>query len=1001
MNKSHKISAIVNRRLFILFAVINLISIILFSLNLRHRYKKNIEAILKTEISDIKKSISDSAIYALTSTGNELIKIFSSTQNYNDELFREIKEQFIYSGISELNIMTDKGKVIASNVNSNIGYDMNSNEETKQFLNDMKSFCNESNSVYVENSIRINYPNPSSVMKYFGGKINNHLYFQAGCPGEEYAKMLEYFITLIAINRHKSDTATYLIAFFDGKIIQADDSFSNYQTFDDLPLFPDKNENDSLFITEVNDEHQFAMFHKEEYFSICGFIPTHSIRHSLIFELIYNLIIYEIFFVILYFVIRNLLNRLVLQNIIKITNSLNKIAAGELSEKLDIHTNYEFSSLSKDINTTVDSLRELKEQAAYENKMKSLFLANMSHEIRTPMNAVIGMSELALDIKDLPPAAYSYLKQIHSSGTNLVAIINDILDFSKIESGKMDIIPVEYDLFKFLFEISNITLIKIGDKPVTLYLELDSELPATLKGDDIRLRQILINIAGNAAKFTESGHITIKVERLNRFKNTDGIKLSVIDTGHGIKEEDIKKLFNAFQQVDMQITRKTEGTGLGLAITKNLLKLMGGSISVQSVYGKGSCFSMEIPQEYISQKNIAQTYSSLVKTGTSVKDKPYLTRFTINELSKQKEIQNLFINKVQTINFNCPNAKVLVVDDNQVNIDVAKGLLEKFGVQFFSAVSGFEALKKVNEQKQKFDIIFMDHMMPDLDGVETQRRIRKAEDPDHKNIIIALSANATPEATKMFLATGFDDTLAKPVQRKDFARILEKWLSPSLIIKASQTDEAPEIPKDFIKKLNESQLDFKDRVPDAVSNAGGFKTYFTTLRSFYKMIESEANNIEEFAKADSVKDFTIKVHALKSSARIIGADKLSEMAKELEELGNEAKTDLIKEKTPALLNLYRSYKEPLSYLVQETSNNAPHSESGNGGASYDELKEAAQKILSAAETNQLDKIDSIIEELKGKDIPENKRAIFEELCDAVEMINFEGIKKSAAELAAL
>ena len=323
--------------------------------------------------------------------------------------------------------------------------------------------------------------------------------------------------------------------------------------------------------------------------------------------------------------------------------------------------------------------RHLRETLERE-RMKSMFLANMSHEIRTPMNAIVGMSELAMDF-NISDSEKNILRQIRSSGINLVEIINDILDFSKIESGKMEIVPHDYDLVKLMNDIMNVVEVRLKGKPVELILEIDPGLAKVYHGDDVRLRQILINLAGNASKFTEKGSIRIRVEDLAKVSEKEGLRFSVIDTGVGIKKEDIGKLFRAFQQVDMQMNRSKGGTGLGLSISKTLVTLMHGSIGVDSEYGKGSTFYVNLPQERVSKETCGEFYKAIFEAGDTVRegagDVSSLKQLSLAVLNSP-EFAGLFNEKQAALPFKAPNAKILVVDDNEVNLQVADGLLQKF-----------------------------------------------------------------------------------------------------------------------------------------------------------------------------------------------------------------------------------------------------------------------------------------------------------------------------------
>ncbi|MBQ1726917.1 MAG: response regulator, partial [Treponema sp.] len=403
-----------------------------------------------------------------------------------------------------------------------------------------------------------------------------------------------------------------------------------------------------------------------------------------------------------------------------------------------------------------NQIEKFKNDAVRQNELKSMFLANMSHEIRTPMNAIVGMSELAQDF-DLAPAQKNMIRQIRSSGIALVSIVNDILDFSKIEAGKMEIVPSDYDILTLLYDVANICKVKLSGKDVAVRIQIEENLPQLLHGDDIRLKQVLINLTGNAAKFTDKGSIIIRVVR-----NQEGlVEFSVCDTGIGIKKEDLNTIFSEFAQVDMSMNRTKGGTGLGLAISKNLVRLMGGTLGVSSEYQKGSTFYFALAQDAVSQKTVGEAYAPLIKEALADKKNPSVKDID-SSLFQRIEFSALFATNdsasfSKDANFIAPDAKVLVVDDNLVNIQVAEGMLQKFSIVPDTALSGLECLEMLSEKS--YDLVFMDHQMPVMDGVETLIKIRGSESNSH-TVVIALSANAINGAREMFIQKGFDDFLS-------------------------------------------------------------------------------------------------------------------------------------------------------------------------------------------------------------------------------------------------
>lgn len=386
-------------------------------------------------------------------------------------------------------------------------------------------------------------------------------------------------------------------------------------------------------------------------------------------------------------------------------------------------------------------------QAIQANQAKSVFLANMSHEIRTPMNAVMGMSEILLRQENLSPEVREGIENIQSAGGNLLSIINDILDFSKIESGKMELVEANYHLSSMVYDIQNMIQFRIKGNDVKLVLDIDESLPNELYGDEVRIRQILINLLGNAVKFTDKGTITLRI-RWKKKEDTAWLKIDVEDTGIGIREEHLEELFESFKRVDLNHNYSIEGTGLGLSICKQLCLLMDGDVTVASQYGKGSIFTVVLPQKIVDEKVIYGNAKKVEKSKTQGEEK-------------------------HRSDFFAPNAKVLVVDDNELNLKVVTGLMKPYGMQLETVMSGKEAIEKVRQNH--YQLIFLDHMMPQMDGIETFQKI-KSEIKDFSTPVIALTANAISGVREMYLEHGFTDYLSKPVNVEKLLEQLKKYI---------------------------------------------------------------------------------------------------------------------------------------------------------------------------------------------------------------------------------
>ena len=573
------------------------------------------------------------------------------------------------------------------------------------------------------------------------------------------------------------------------------------------------------------------------------------------------------------------------------------------------------------------------------NDAKSQFLANMSHEIRTPINGIIGMNTMLLKELDNGNTedVMEYAKNIQSASQTLLSLINDILDISKIESGKMEIVPVEYDLFSILNDCYNMNFIRALEKNLTLELEIEESLPAILYGDEVHVRQIINNILSNAVKYTEKGSVLLRMSAIEQDDKDVTLRIEVKDTGIGIKEENLEKLFQNFTRIDVEKNRNIEGTGLGLSLTKKLIDLMGGEIQVQSEYGVGSIFTV------ILKQGVASTH----KMGSF--DEKYRAYIQQEEKTNENRI--------------APSARVLLVDDVRMNLRVAQGLLSSTLATIDIAGGGEECLQMMHEKK--YDIVFLDHMMPGLDGMATLKAL-KADNthPNQNTPVIALTANAIVGAKEMYMNAGFSDYITKPIQEKEILDVFfdyvpcengtdminvskqnEKKLSESKagenmntttnynsnnrntdtsredysintteIPVVDSADSDADIPSEHIKNDN-SERPLEERFP-TLDIELAFTYCMEDEELFLEMIDEyliweTPNELDGYFEAKNWKNYEIAVHALKSTSLNIGAKELSEHAKALEFAAKNSDIEYIKEHHSEVMDEYHKLIEDL------------------------------------------------------------------------------------------
>ncbi len=719
---------------------------------------------------------------------------------------------------------------------------------------------------------------------------------------------------------------------------------------------------------------------------------------------------------------------------------------------------FELAKIISDMAHSAYQVREYSKEAMQAAVQKSDFLANVSHEIRTPMNAIMGMSELALRENDLDTAK-QHIVQIKRSSGMLLTIINDILDFSKIESGKMEINMVDYAPLQMIDDVVNIVKTRIKDKDVELIIDAAPDLPGNLMGDDIRIKQIITNIANNAIKFTNEGEVRITLKSVDIGNRMKELHIDVEDTGIGIKKHNLTKIFESFQQVDSKRNRNVEGTGLGLAISKNLLDLMNGSISVESEYEVGTKFTVVIPQFELTQLeplsvNNVEDYNVMV-CARNLKRKTQIIKdlnnlgckyIEANDYQQIKDniekVTHLFVDgeildeeivellesakdkkiivadkdlinqecpiadamhvslplylyniikilngdeivtrddsdKVVEIDFEAPDAKILVVDDNEVNLAVCEGLLGPLNMQVDLVTSGKEAIDKLSSNM--YDLIFMDHMMPVMDGIETTHIIRRMYPAYDEVPIIALTANALEQAKGMFLVEGMNDFVPKPIEFATILKVLRRWLPAEKIKELS----AEEIAAAEAKSPTSFEIPGLD-VDEALKLIGSIDVYKTVINKYYRGIDKKIDVIRGAYDAKDWGLYTTEVHALKSSSRQIGEFKLGDLAEKLEKAGNERDIQCIDLHTAELLDKYANMKNVLADYIDvqtEVSNKKSMSDT--------EIRKLLETISVALEDLDAVTIEKCIAELRTVELDADKLAMLEQLGSAAEEYDFD------------
>ncbi|MDR3002566.1 MAG: response regulator, partial [Fibromonadaceae bacterium] len=565
------------------------------------------------------------------------------------------------------------------------------------------------------------------------------------------------------------------------------------------------------------------------------------------------------------------------------------------------------------------------------NKAKSELLTTISHEIRTPMNAILGITEIQLQNETLSQNTKESLGIIYNSGDSLLRIINDLLDLSKIEAKKLEIIPIEYDIASLISDTTLLNMMRIESKPIEFKLNVDENIPAILFGDELRIKQVLNNVLSNAFKYTDSGEVSMSVSAEENFEVTLVFRIS--DTGYGMTKEQIRKIFDEYSRFNLIDSNKIEGTGLGMNITQGLVSLMEGSISVESEPGKGSVFTIRLPQK---------------KVGTDVLGKELvenLQKFSVSNISE--------IEKIKIVREPMPYGKVLVVDDVESNLYVAKNLLESYDLSVDLATNGFEAIEKI-ESGKVYDIVLMDHMMPKMDGIETTKKIREQ---GYKHPIIALTANAIVGQAEMFLENGFDGFISKPIDtallNSELNRFIRDKKSPKVLSKSHKSDTVL------------------------------FSTFVRDAKKVLPFFELTLKNIDSISD-DDLHLFSIKAHGIKSALSNIYKTEVSKLAAILEMAGKKHDKNAIKAQTQGLIDALHSIVSEIEAREKETV--------ADRDENTDYLHEQLRIISKACENYNIKAANAALDNLKEMSWTHETKAFLEKIEEHLLQSDFEEVE---------
>lgn len=582
-------------------------------------------------------------------------------------------------------------------------------------------------------------------------------------------------------------------------------------------------------------------------------------------------------------------------------------------------------------NEELEAARNAVEKA---ENARDIFLANMSHELRTPINTILGLNELILR-ESQEEAVKEYARDIRQAGNILLALVSDILDFSKLEADKMELTEGIYDVSSLLNDLINSISVQQRRKKLDLVLDIAKDIPYKLFGDEIHIRQIIGNLLSNAVRYTEKGKITLHLSWKEVSRDAIEIFVIVKDTGIGIKDEDIPKLFKAFQRMDSTVRSKDDRTGLGLAITQRLIEMMGGRLEVQSVYGKGSAFSFKIIQKVVDREPLGDFEKQYRESLRSIED--YHEKFI------------------------APMGRILIVDDNAMNLAVAQGLLKGTRLQIDVAASGEECLELI--KRKTYHLICMDHMMPVMDGVQTLHAIRALEGNPSRDIpVIALTANAVAGARELYLKEGFQDYLTKPIDADKFENMLIEYLPDNVVYLTNNREVSDEFEPQNAEEfdIRESQLYLMGfNLRNGLRYMGGDKTlYGKVLHDFHSILQEKETALKDFLQKGDMPSYTIIVHSLKGNARSVGADDLADEAFELEKMAKAGQLEDVTVRSPILFSMMKNMRNSLRVYLE--------TEAAEEEKAQTEMPEIEEKITEEDWVRALQELAARLDDFDGE-----------------------------------